>query len=139
MAKDKQKALYNIKPINISDFIVKESSLGVNSYNAICLANYYNISKEKLSEILDISTKTLDRYYKSNKTLNKLNSEQMIKLAYLFDKGTRLFGSKENFDKWIHEPSYGLGGAVPIDLFTTITGLNMVIEELERLEYGDLS
>ena len=50
-----------------------------------------------------------------------------------------MFGSIEEFNKWIAEPAFGLGNKTPQDLLDTITGIELVGEELTRIEYGDLA
>ena len=57
----------------------------------------------------------------------------------LYRKGIELFGSTAEFNKWLREPAYGLGKKVPRGLLGTMTGIGLVVDELSRIEYGDLA
>jgi uncharacterized protein (DUF2384 family) len=37
------------------------------------------------------------------------------------------------------EPAFGLGNLVPGNLLDTITGIELITEELTRIAYGDLA
>ena len=87
-------------------------------------------------EILEISPKTLSAYRKSNKSLPTRLNEHVIKLNGLYTKGIELFGESKQFNLWMNAKSYGLGNHLPIKLINSITGINLVFEELVRIEFG---
>ncbi len=87
-------------------------------------------------KVFEISPKTLYTYKSSNKILPVRIKEQILKLEELFKKGVELFGSKDHFNKWLKSESYGLGGTKPIDMINSITGIDLVYEELIRIEFG---
>ena len=87
-------------------------------------------------QILEISSKTLYSYRHSEKDLPIRINEQILKLEELYKKGIELFESSEEFNKWLKSESYGLGGTKPIDLLNSITGIDIVYEELVRIEFG---
>lgn len=62
--------------------------------------------------------------------------ELSIKLNELYTIGSRLFGSTYNFNLWLNKPSYGLGGIVPLELLNTITGIDLIFDELVSIEFG---
>lgn len=104
------------------------------------LGNFIKISKipnKVLSEkILEISPKTLYMYRHSDKNLPVRFSEQILKLGELYKKGIELFGTSEKFNKWIQSESYGLGNLKPIDIMNSVTGIDLIYEELIRIEFG---
>lgn len=112
---------------------------GVKIKSVFDLVDISDYKKEFFANLFDVSTKTLDRYYAENKTLNPLNSEIVLKLMDLYSKGVEVFGDLASFRSWIEKPSYGLGNLKPVEFFSTSTGIDLVKEELERIEYGDLS
>ena len=92
-----------------------------------------------IESILYVTMKTL-RNFKNCKThLNAAISEKNLSIFALYEKGISIFGSVEEFNKWMSAPSYGLGGQRPNDLLDTMTGINLIIEELTRIEYGHLA
>lgn len=60
-------------------------------------------------------------------------------LIELFDKGKLVFGSVEEFNIWLNEPSFGLAGQIPANLLDTHSGIELIIQELIRIEYGDIA
>ena len=103
------------------------------------LANISGIKREELAGFLNISLKTVMRYSKENKKLNPLNSEQILKLLALYHKGIEIFGNVEEFNNWLHVPSYGLDNLTPYYLLSTISGIDLIHDELSAIEYGDFS
>jgi len=113
--------------------------------NNVFDASYFNnlwqkvrkigFNKTQYSEILNINPRTLDRNLKDKYTLDIDKSEKALRLDYLITHGTKTFGNEELFSNWINEYSIALGKK-PKELFNTITGIEIVDEELTRIEYG---
>jgi len=95
--------------------------------------------KERLASLLNVSVKTMQRYQKEGKKLNPLNSEMVLKFIALFQKGIEIFGLRKAFLNWLEKPAIGLGNLRPYDLLKTSSGIDLVQEELIRIEYGDLA
>ncbi|HMH23418.1 MAG TPA: antitoxin Xre/MbcA/ParS toxin-binding domain-containing protein [Puia sp.] len=105
-------------------------------FDFISISQFPNLLIEQL---LKKSLKTFSNYKENNTLLDAVISEKLLKLFALYDKGLSVFGSVDEFNKWIVEPAFGLGNQVPTDLLDTITGIDLVGEELTRIEYGDLA
>ncbi len=102
----------------------------------LSVANY---DKDFAADLLDVSYKTVTRYQKEKKKLSPLQSEYILKTIALFNKGAKVFGSEESFNRWLDKPAFGLGNKVPRKLVTTVGGINYVIDELNRIAHGDLA
>jgi len=87
-------------------------------------------------KVFEISTKTLYTYRQSGKKLPVRLNEQILKLEELYKKGIELFGSANEFNKWLKSESFGLGNTKPVNLLNSITGIDLVYEELVRIEFG---
>lgn len=94
------------------------------------------LSKDDLASILGLSYKTIQRYEKENKRFNPLNSEQLAKIIALYQQANEIFSDLNAFNRWLRKPAYGLGNLVPISLLTTSGGIDLIREELIRIEYG---
>ncbi len=95
------------------------------------------LSAKTLAEnIFEISLKTLYNYRRSEKPLPVRLNEQSIKIRELFIKGKEIFGSSDNFETWLNTESYGLNKKVPLYLLNSVTGIDLVYEELLRMEFG---
>ncbi|MGQ1784092.1 MULTISPECIES: antitoxin Xre/MbcA/ParS toxin-binding domain-containing protein [unclassified Saccharicrinis] len=57
----------------------------------------------------------------------------------LFSKGFEVFGEKKNFLSWLYSKSIALGNIRPIDLLDNSFGINLVKDELIRIEHGILA
>jgi putative toxin-antitoxin system antitoxin component (TIGR02293 family) len=120
-------------------WLVEESVAGVPASAVFDLIDLTHLNKDFFSGILNISSKTLDRYRKAEKRLAPSASQLMLKLFTLYRKGEEIFGNLEEFQKWIEEPAYGLGSKIPRTLFQTPAGIDLIMDELVRIEYGDLA
>ena len=119
--------------------IAKQAIEGVDANLFYDMVDITGLNKNVLAEYLDISTKTLERYKDSHKKLNSFRSEILLKLVTLYKKGIEIFGDIHAFRRWLNKPSYGLDNSIPAKLMVTSTGVDVIIEELIRIEYGDLA
>ena len=102
----------------------------------VAIANY---DKDFAADLLDVSYKTVTRYQKEDKKFSPLQSEYILKTIVLFHKGEKVFGNTDSFSRWLDKPAYGLGNLIPRTVITTVTGINFVMDELNRIEHGDLA
>ena len=54
----------------------------------------------------------------------------------LYKRGTEVFGNDESFQAWMDTKSIPLGNIKPRDLLDTTYGINMVADEIGRIEHG---
>lgn len=98
------------------------------------------LNKNQLAAFLDATPKTIDNYRLRRHKLGRIESEQLLQLMALYKKGQEIFGTSEAFNQWLKLPATGLGGIIPFDhLLYTQGGINLVMEELIRIEYGALA
>jgi len=112
---------------------------GIDSEKLNQLIFTYKFDKTFVAYLYKISVKTLDRYLKNHQQLSPLNSELTLKLFALHEKGNQLFLDNAAFLNWLQKPAYGIGNNIPIDLISTSSGVDLIIEELQRIEYGSLA
>jgi putative toxin-antitoxin system antitoxin component (TIGR02293 family) len=96
-------------------------------------------SKEQLANLFDLSLKTLNRYREEQKKLSASNSELTLKIMLLFRRGLAIFGNLNAFRRWLEKPAFGLGNQLPFDLLHTSGGIDLIMDELARIEHGDLA
>jgi putative toxin-antitoxin system antitoxin component (TIGR02293 family) len=118
-------------------YIVSTSRSGVSSLRFFGLADFTGLTREWLAtEFLGLSLKTLQRYVQEAKTLAPREGEAVLKLEALYKKGIEVFGNRDEFNGWLKEPAFGLGGQVPLELLSMSTGIDLVMQELVRIEFG---
>lgn len=97
------------------------------------------LNKNQLAAFINATPKTIDNYRLRRHKFGRIESEQLLRLLGLYKKGHEIFGTSEAFNRWMMEPASGLGGIIPFDLLYTQGGINLVMEELFRIEYGALA
>lgn len=89
------------------------------------------------AEFLDISLKSLQRYSQDDAfRFKSIHSEKILEIAEVTQFGIEVFGSFEKFEKWLHFPSYALGGYKPVELIADSYGKELVMAELNAIEHG---
>jgi putative toxin-antitoxin system antitoxin component (TIGR02293 family) len=128
------------RKIKDSIAIVKSSREGVGTEIFFDLVALSDLNKESLAdELLGISLKTILRYAREGKPLLPRHAESALKLMALYKKGVEIFGNKQHFNRWLQKPAIGLGGQIPMELLGMTTGIDLVLEELVRIEFGALA
>ena len=91
------------------------------------------------ANFLQISTRTFQRYKKDNRNFEPIYSERILQVMLLYFKGIEVFESKKSYYTWLNTESIALGGKKPISLLSSTFGINMLRDELTRIEHGVLS
>ncbi|PIV83799.1 MAG: antitoxin [Nitrospirae bacterium CG_4_10_14_3_um_filter_53_41] len=102
------------------------------------LAKYLGISTGRMADLLPISERTLQRYA-PKKHFDRIVSEQILRIAEVAARGTNVFGDKAKFIKWLESESKALGDKTPVSLLVSSFGVEMVLDELGRIEHGVFS
>ena len=120
--------------------IVKNSKKGIDPNIFFDLVVLADVKKESLADdVLGISLKTILRYAQEGKPLLPRYAESALKVIALYKKGVEIFGDKDQFNRWLQKPAFGLDGQVPYTLLGMTTGIDLVLEELIRIEFGALA
>lgn len=94
-------------------------------------------SNQELAFAFPISSRTLIRYSKKG-MLSAPVSGRLVELAELFSRGIEIFGDNDKFFLWLRSPSVALGEK-PINLIANSIGMDMLKDELGRIEHGIFS
>jgi putative toxin-antitoxin system antitoxin component (TIGR02293 family) len=119
--------------------LLTNSKKGLDAKAALDFLNLSGFSPVEFQETFKTTVKTIHNYVTQDLKLDASLSEKLLKSFALFEKGIGVFGSAGAFHQWLNQAAYGLGNQFPFDLMDTITGINLIEEELIRLEYGDLA
>lgn len=94
-------------------------------------------SEEDWADYLNLSTKTLQRNRNDPDFVFKpIHTEKIIELAEVTQFGNEVFDSSEQFYLWLNTPSFALGNLKPAELLKDSYGKDLVMAELNRIEYG---
>lgn len=89
----------------------------------------------QLSYILQVARATLIAK-KGAEKFSALLSEKIMGLTDIYSYGYEVFGSEEEFNKWIFQPVIALGGKSPYEILDNHYGREEVKHVIGRIEYG---
>jgi putative toxin-antitoxin system antitoxin component (TIGR02293 family) len=93
-------------------------------------------SEKEWADYFGVSTRTLDRYINENKNFPAKQSERIIEIKRLLNFGENVFEDNDNFMAWMSMQNIAMGGIVPKKLLDTSIGINMVYDQIGRIEQG---
>jgi len=91
------------------------------------------------ADFLQLSTRTFQRYKKEKRSFEPIYSERILQIMLLYFKGLEVFSNNKNLYIWLNTNSIALGGKKPINLLSSTFGINLLRDELIRIEHGVLS
>lgn len=103
------------------------------------MADQCGFSLAEWSEYLHLSERSMQRYRKENKSFDPPQSEKILEIALLFNRGVEVFGNLDRFIEWLGLENIVLGKIKPKSLLDSTFGINLLKEELTRIEHGILS
>lgn len=112
---------------------------GIEFENFQMMTSKLPFSMEDWSKFLHLSERTLQRYKKDEKNFDALQSEKILQISLLYQRGIEVFGSSTNFDSWLNTKSIALGNLNPMDFLDNAFGISLLEEELTRIEHGNLA
>ncbi len=96
---------------------------------------YTGISSVEMAEIIRISDRTLRRYTKET-VFNPEQTERLIEIAKLYARGEEVFGSLAQFNHWMSSEILALGNKKPKAFLDTSIGIQILLDELGKIEHG---
>lgn len=99
------------------------------------LMDITGISSSEMAALIRTSDRNLRRYG-SHEKLNPEQSERIIELARLYSRGEEVFGSLDAFKEWMDSPVMALGNKKPKTFLDTSLGIDILMNELGRIEHG---
>lgn len=103
------------------------------------IQDYAPFTENDWASLLDISTKSLQRYKQDSRHFRPFQSEKIIEMSEVTNIGLEVFGDMNKFKLWLDTPNFSLGKLKPIDLLRDSYGKEMVVAELIRISHGLLS
>lgn len=99
------------------------------------IAEVLDLSTSELASYLHISERTLQRY-SADKELSPELSDRLIQIAKVYARAIDVFESEKNAVAWLKHSNRALGDIAPIEYLDNSSGVEIVLDELTRIEYG---
>lgn len=112
-----------------------QARAGLSSAIFYQFAETIKMPDKSLAQLLHLSPRTISNYLEKHKPLDPVQSEHLLKLITLYDKGEELFGNIDEFNYWLNKPFWN-STEKPVDWLITPGGVDLVILEMDRLAYG---
>lgn len=120
-------------------YVIREVRKGI-AYNSFTNAvKNLPLTLKEWSEILDLSERTMQRYKKDKRSFDTLQSEKIVQVTLLIRYGREVFGDEKKFNLWLNAESLSIGNVKPKELLDSSFGIDLLKDELNRIEQGILA
>ncbi len=104
--------------------------------NVIVITDKLGLPQRDAAELVGVSVRTYQRQ-KDTTPISNAASENIVSLAELYEEGLNAFDKdKEAFSTWLNAAIPALNNEKPVNLLSTTLGIDLVKEELLRIEYA---
>ena len=110
---------------------------GIPSKEIKPVVRYLDFKVPEIAKTASVSASTVLRW-QPDTSIGPSGSGQFYKIDEIIRKGVSLFGGEEQFKTWLKSPNLSLGNALPIELITSLVGVDLVDEALDALIYGNV-
>lgn len=121
--------------VNSDIDLISLSRKGLPKSVVLFLCEVLNISMDKMSQLLHISHRTLQRKEDTD-LLSASATEQLLQIAEVVSEGVDVFDTIESFRNWLHSTPYILNGQKPLDFLDTSFGIQYIRNILGRIAHG---
>lgn len=102
------------------------------------LAKHLSLGLQEMAPLLSVNLRTIQRY-NAERVFSRPVSERILRIALVVSKGEEIFENVEQFNTWLKEPNRALADKKPLDLLVSDFGIDLVLDELGRIEQGIIS
>jgi putative toxin-antitoxin system antitoxin component (TIGR02293 family) len=120
--------------ISEKDFLIG-ARIGIQKSRLLSIARESGLTLKELSSYLRISTRSIQEKEPTQR-IAPGPSERALYIAKLFKLGNDTFSSKDKFHNWLNSENSAMGGEKPVSYLDTFSGIQLVIDELNAIEYG---
>ncbi len=121
----------------VSDFqVVYQVDKGVHIRQFDLLLQKSGFQKQILAGLLGLDPRTIDNYRKQGKKFGALEGELLLKLDILFDFAGSIFESMDDFRQYLDSPVFAFDQKKPMAFLNTSTGVDLVMQALQRIAHG---
>ena len=124
----------NVLEISEKDFLAGARK-GIPKSTLLAIARESGLTLKELSSYLRISTRSIQEKEPSQ-YIAPGPSERALYIAKLFNTGKEVFGTMDKFRNWLNIQNSVMGGEKPVSYLDTFTGIQLVLDELNAIEYG---
>ncbi len=119
--------------------LMKLGGKGISKGAVSRLAKHLSLGLQEMAPLLSVNLRTIQRY-NAERVFSRPVSERILRIALVVvSKGEEIFENVEQFNTWLKEPNRALADKKPLDLLVSDFGIDLVLDELGRIEQGIIS
>ena len=100
------------------------------------LAALAPFTQKEWSAILHLSEKTLQRYARDHSFFEGIYADRIFHIAELLSLGRQTFADTDAFYRWLKREKNILGVKLGFEALTSTKGIQLLIEEMGRIQHG---
>jgi putative toxin-antitoxin system antitoxin component (TIGR02293 family) len=93
-------------------------------------------TQKEWANILHLSEKTLQRYAKDDKSFEGIYVERILQIDELINMGLETFVDADALYSWLKREKKVLGQVLNFESLYSTQGINEVVDEIGRIQYG---
>jgi putative toxin-antitoxin system antitoxin component (TIGR02293 family) len=120
-------------------YVIREVRKGIGYSSFTNAVKNVPLTLKEWSGILDLSERTLQRYKKDKRAFDTLQSEKIVQVTLLIRFGRDVFGDEKKFNLWLNTENLSIGNIKPKEMLDSSFGIDLLKDELTRIENGILA
>ncbi len=93
-------------------------------------------TQKEWAGILHLSERTLQRYSKENSSFDGIYTDKILHIEQMISLGLETFTNADAFYGWLKKEKSILGNRLNFQSLSSMQGIQMVIDQLARIQYG---
>lgn len=115
------------KPVAVADYTYKKLKK---------LTDIVPFTQSEWANMLHLSERTLQRYAKNNSSFEGIYTDRILLLQEMINLGLETFTSADALYKWLKKDKQVLGQTINFESLYSDRGIQEVIDQLSRIQYG---
>lgn len=99
----------------------------------------FGLTQEQLAAALGISVSKLQRDMAGDRVLDEAVAERVLEIGQLMKLADEVFQDPQKRQSWLNRESYVLGNRRPVQLLSSAIGRELLRDQLNGLNYGDVA
>jgi putative toxin-antitoxin system antitoxin component (TIGR02293 family) len=100
------------------------------------IAEKVPFTQKEWANILHLSERTLQRYAKDNSAFDGIYVDRILLLEQLIESGLETFVDSNALYNWLKKDKIVLGNKINFESLQSSQGINDIIDQLGRIQYG---
>jgi len=94
------------------------------------------LTLKEWASVVHLSDRTLQRYAKENKAFEGIYADRLFQIEKVLNEAAKVFKKPADFYDWLNENNTVLDHTLSIESLQTQDGIQMILDELGRIQQG---